>query len=288
MSQKRVTLVIGTRPEAIKLAPLIKRFQDSELINTRVVLTGQHSELVNDVVKLFSINIDLDLKLMKINQSLEEITCGVINGLRNEFKQYPPNIVIVQGDTSSAFAAALASFYQKIPVAHIEAGLRTDNLLNPFPEEANRRLVSQIATLHYAPTKKSKDNLLKSGIDKGVEITGNTVIDSLFMMRNKLSSSFLKELNLVNSKFLLCTFHRRENWGEKLESIIKAVLKILKNFPNIKVLIPIHPNKKVRDVIEKYLHSNPNAVLVEPLRYDQFVESIKECFFVITDKNNNI
>ena len=283
MSQKRVTIVLGTRPEAIKLAPVIIRFQKSNLFKTRVILTGQHKELTNEVINLFSIKIDCNLEIMKISQNLEEITNAILNGLTNEFNNFGSDLVIVQGDTTSAFASSLAAFYKKIPIAHVEAGLRTDDLLNPFPEEANRRLISRIASIHFAPTENAKNNLINSGIDQGIEVTGNTVIDTLFLMKDKINNSFLSDLNLNNKKFLLCTFHRRENWGENLESILRGLLKILEKFPDIYALIPMHPNPIVREMILKVMQDINNVVLIEPLRYDHFVNVIKNCFFVITD-----
>ncbi len=283
MSQKRVTIVLGTRPEAIKLAPIIVKLFDSKLIRTRIVLTGQHKELVNDVVKLFGIKIDLNLGIMKKLQTLEEITSLILKGLTKEFKNYPSDLIIVQGDTTSAFASALAALYEKIPIAHVEAGLRTNNLMNPFPEEANRRLISSIANLHYAPTNISKDNLINSGISSGIEVTGNTVIDALMFMKDKSSSSYLKDLNLLNKKFILCTFHRRENWGKNLKSILYGISLILKENKGVNILVPMHPNSIVRNDIIQILSSCTNAFLVEPLRYDHFVEALKNCYFVLTD-----
>tara|TARA_Y100000589_G_C27131567_1_gene620802 strand:- start:211 stop:1317 length:1107 start_codon:yes stop_codon:yes gene_type:complete len=283
MSQKRVTIVLGTRPEAIKLAPIIIKLIKYKLIQTRIVLTGQHKELVNDVVNLFGIKIDLDLGIMKKFQTLEEITSLILKGLTKELKNYPSDLIIVQGDTTSAFASALAAFYEKIPIAHVEAGLRTNNLMNPFPEEANRRLISSIANLHYAPTNISKDNLINSGISNGIEVTGNTVIDSLMFMKDKSGGSYLKDLDLLNKKFILCTFHRRENWGNNLKSILYAISSILNEYKDVNVLVPMHPNLIVRNDINQILSSCTNAFLVEPLRYDHFVEALKNCYFVLTD-----
>lgn len=283
MVQKRVTIIFGTRPEVIKLAPIILRLQKSKQVVTRIILTGQHKELVDDVMQLFSISPDMNLNIMKKFQSLAGMTSLILKGLTKEFNDFPPDLVVVQGDTTSAFASALAAFYEKIPIAHVEAGLRTNDLFNPFPEEANRRLISRIATLHFAPTQISKLNLKDSGISDGIEITGNTVIDSLLLMKDKIGNSFLKKFKLKKNKFILCTFHRRENWGENLSSIIEGVSDILLNYPELKVLIPLHPNQIVREKIYNSLKKFPNAVLIDPLRYDNFVEAIKNCFLVITD-----
>ena len=184
-NKPRVTIVLGTRPEAIKLSPVIKVFKDCNLINTRTIFSGQHREMVRQVMELFNLEIDRDLDIMKHGQSLTHITNLVLTGLDEEFYKFKPNLVLVQGDTSTAFAAALSSFYENVPIGHIEAGLRTNKLNDPFPEEGNRRLISQIASLHFAPTENSKKNLLDSNVNGLVEVTGNTVIDSLFMISKK-------------------------------------------------------------------------------------------------------
>ena len=206
MSQKRVTIVIGTRPEAIKLAPVIRRFRNSKIFETSVVLTGQHKQLALDVIKLFQIKIDLNLEIMKKSQSLEEITVSILNGISNEFKKFPSDLVIVQGDTTTAFASSLAAFYQKIPVAHVDAGLRTDSIKEPFPEEANRRFISQIAELNFAPTDNAKNNLLKSGITGEIHVTGNTVVDALCQISEKLRGNL--KLNNLDDKKKINTFNR--------------------------------------------------------------------------------
>ena len=195
---KLVTIVLGTRPEAIKLAPVIEQFQSSKDINTRVVLTGQHKEMVAQVMDLFKISADLDLDLMKPRQSLTHITCAALEGLRKDFQENRPDLVLVQGDTTTAFAAALAAFYEQIPIGHVEAVLRTDNLQNPFPEEANRRLISQIATLHFAPTDRAVENLKKCAVVGDIHMTGNTVIDAInqFSIISKKYSK-LSDLGLI-------------------------------------------------------------------------------------------
>ena len=195
-----VTLIIGTRPEAIKLSPLIKEFQSNSLFRVRVVLTGQHKELVNEVLEIFNIKPDLNINLMSSNQSLRHITIKILEGLEEEFNNFLPDLVIVQGDTSTAFVAALASFYKKILIGHVEAGLRTDNIYDPFPEEVNRRLISQIATLHFAPTNKSLENLISSKVQGEIIKTGNTVIDALFLASEKaIKKIFLKILMLMRN-----------------------------------------------------------------------------------------
>ena len=279
-----VSFVFGTRPEVIKLAPVIKVFENDLDIQTRVIFTGQHRQMAREAMNLFSLKEDIDLDLMLPNQTLEHITCRAIDGLSIEFKKNKPSLVILQGDTSTAFCASISSFYNQIPVGHVEAGLRTDNLLDPFPEEMNRRLISQIATLHFAPTKLSKTNLENSNVQGKIFVTGNTVIDSLFMTieKNKKLNLELNKKNKFN-KVILTTVHRRENLGPKLIHIINAIKTIIKDFDDVCFLIPMHPNPLVRDKLVKHLNSIPQVSLVEPFTYDYLVEVMKNCEFVLTD-----
>ena len=278
-----VTLIIGTRPEAIKLSPLIKKFQSHNSFNARVVLTGQHKELVEQVFDIFDIKADHNLNLMTERQTLNYITTKTIEGIEKELKKNRPNLVIVQGDTTTAFAGALASFYEKIPVGHVEAGLRTDNIYDPFPEEVNRRIITQFATLHFAPTKTSKDNILKSGIKNEVFLTGNTVIDALLML-----SKDIQKLKLLNNqsndfRFILLTIHRRENRGEKLKDIAKGILLIIEKFEDVKFLVPMHPNPQVKKPLIEYLGNNPKVLLCKPLNYLDIISAMKHCYFIMTD-----
>ncbi|WP_288260263.1 non-hydrolyzing UDP-N-acetylglucosamine 2-epimerase [uncultured Prochlorococcus sp.] len=278
-----VSLVIGTRPEAIKLAPIIIEFRKSNEINLRVILTGQHKEMVLQVLNLFDIQADLDLEIMKKFQSLTYITSSILESLENEFSKFKPNLVIVQGDTTSALAAALAAYYQKIPIAHVEAGLRTNNLYYPFPEEANRKIISQITSLNFAPTQISADNLLASNTAGKILITGNTVVDALIIMSEKIK--FLKNdyLNNLNKSFILCTIHRRENWGMNLDNIIEGIIRILDKHPDISILIPMHKNDIVRDPFLENFKSISRVILTEPLSYAELVFYLKDCIFVLTD-----
>ena len=230
--QPRVTIVLGTRPEAIKLAPVIRVFQSSSAVRTRVVLTGQHREMVSQVMDLFDLKADQDLNLMAPRQTLTHVTCAALEGLREDFQAYPPQLVLVQGDTTTAFAAGLAAFYEQIPVGHVEAGLRTDNLLDPFPEEANRRLLSQIATLHFAPTQKAEANLRASGVVGEVSVTGNTVIDALLLMAETAPQISFDGLDWDHQRVILATVHRRENWGERLKDIASGMLQVLDRHPD--------------------------------------------------------
>tara|TARA_Y100001968_G_scaffold307221_2_gene324832 strand:+ start:16810 stop:17916 length:1107 start_codon:yes stop_codon:yes gene_type:complete len=278
-----ITVVLGTRPEAIKLAPVINKLKDKENICLRVVLTGQHKEMASDVIKLFNIIEDNNLEIMRDKQSLSYILRETLNGLKIEFKKYKPHLVIVQGDTSTAFAAALSAFYEGIPVAHVEAGLRTNNLHEPFPEEANRRLISQITSLHFAPTKLSEINLLKSGVSGEIFVTGNTVIDSLLFIANKNINHDHSHLYHENEDFILATVHRRENWGESLVEICEGFKLILHKYKKFKFIIPMHPNKIVRDELINILGSHPRIKLIDPLPYDELITLIKRTKLVLTD-----
>lgn len=278
-----VSFVVGTRPEAIKLAPVIKQFQKSDKLKIRVLLTGQHTEMVYEVMKLFEIQPSKNLNLMKKNQSLIYITESILNGIQLEFREYRPKIVFVQGDTTSAFAAALAAFYEKIPIAHVEAGLRSGNKFDPYPEEANRRLLSQIASLHFAPTEISLNNLISEGIKKDTYLTGNTIIDSLKIVSKRVKPFHLEGFDLSKKDLILATLHRRENWGEKLNDIAIALKKIVDDNLSTFLLLPLHKNPVVRETLKKVLEGNDRIFLAEPLAYDQLVAVLKCCKLVITD-----
>lgn len=279
----RVCITLGTRPEAIKLAPVIQTFQQLPQFDTQVVLTGQHREMVAQVMNLFSLQADHNLDIMQPQQTLSDITCRSLKGLETLFTQIKPDLVISQGDTTTAFAAALAAFYQKIPVGHVEAGLRTDNILNPFPEEANRRLVSQIATLHFAPTATSVVNLQASGVTAGIHQTGNTVIDALLTVAEKAPACDVSGLDWNQHRVILSTVHRRENWGAPLMNIAKSFRNILERFPDTALLLPLHRNPTVREPLKAALDSHPRAFLVEPLDYAQLVGAMKRCYLLLTD-----
>ena len=278
-----VTIVLGTRPEAIKLAPVILAFQASPLFRTRVVLTGQHREMVSQVMDLFSLAADHDLALMAPNQTLTHVTCAALQGLKEEFGRHRPDLVLVQGDTTTAFASALAAFYEQIPVGHVEAGLRTDNLLDPFPEEANRRLISQLAQLHFAPTERSAANLRASGVVGAISTTGNTVIDALLLMAEQAPSLEIPGLDWQRQRVLLATVHRRENWGERLQEIGRGFLALLERFPDTALLLPLHRNPTVREPLQALLGDHPRAFLTEPLDYDRLVAAMRGCTLLLTD-----
>jgi UDP-N-acetylglucosamine 2-epimerase (non-hydrolysing) len=282
-SLPRVTLVLGTRPEAIKLAPVILAFQASPLFETRVVLTGQHKEMVAQVMALFQLTPDRDLELMTPRQTLTHVTCSALEGLRKEFGENRPDLVLVQGDTTTAFAAALAAFYDQIPVGHVEAGLRTDNLYDPFPEEANRRLISQVAQLHFAPTAQSAKNLQASGVVGEIHTTGNTVIDALLLMAAAAPSCEVPGLDWQKQRVILATVHRRENWGTPLKDIATGFLKVLERHPDTALLLPLHKNPTVREPLQEWLGDHPRVFLTEPLDYDRLVAAIRGCTLLLTD-----
>ncbi|MDJ0553849.1 MAG: UDP-N-acetylglucosamine 2-epimerase (non-hydrolyzing) [Microcoleaceae cyanobacterium MO_207.B10] len=279
----KVAIILGTRPEAIKLAPVIKIFQNSPDFNTQVILTGQHREMVTQVMELFSINPNQDLAIMQTQQTLTDILCRSLQGLEELFIQLKPQLILVQGDTSTAFAAALAAFYQKIPVGHVEAGLRTNDLFNPYPEEANRRLISQIALLHFAPTSLAVENLQKSGVMGAVHQTGNTVIDALLKVAESQPKCDINNFDWSQYRVILATVHRRENWGEPLQEIARGFLQILDKFPDTALVLPLHKNPTVREPLRAILGNHPRIFLEEPFDYSELVGAIQNSYLILTD-----
>ncbi len=285
MNQQKpqVNIILGTRPEAIKLAPVIQAFQQAKSIDVEVILTGQHREMVEQVMQLFDLKADKDLEIMQAGQSLTDITERSLRGLEKLFGQNKPNFVIVQGDTTTAFAATLAAFYQQIPVGHVEAGLRTDDLFNPYPEEANRRLISQLTQLHFAPTTLAVENLQRSGVVGEIHHTGNTVIDALLTVAKGQPACDIKGLEWSKYRVLLATVHRRENWGEPLQDIAQSFLQLLELFPDTALLLPLHRNPTVREPLQQLLGSHPRVFLTEPLDYAQLVGAIGRSYLLLTD-----
>lgn len=282
-SSRLVCIILGTRPEAIKLAPVIRAFQQTDSSQTRVILTGQHREMVDQVMHLFDLQADRDLDIMQPRQSLTDITCNSLRGLETVYRDLQPNLVLVQGDTTTAFAAALAAFYQQIPIGHVEAGLRTDDLFNPYPEEANRRLISQLAQLHFAPTDRAVENLQRSGVTGSIHQTGNTVIDALLAVAARSPDCPIPGLDWNQQRVLLATVHRRENWGEPLQGILRGFQQILEAFPDTVLLLPLHRNPTVREPIQAALGRQPRVFLSEPLDYAQLVGAIQRCTLLLTD-----
>jgi UDP-N-acetylglucosamine 2-epimerase (non-hydrolysing) len=283
MSSINVCVTLGTRPEAIKLAPVIKRFRESYQFKTHVILTGQHREMVEQVMKLFDLQPDRDLNIMQPKQTLTDITGRSLQGLEKLFADIQPQVVLVQGDTTTAFSAALAAFYQKIVVGHVEAGLRTNDLFNPYPEEANRRLISQIAQLHFAPTEQAVANLQASGVVGNIHQTGNTVIDAVLEVAAQNPPCHVPGLDWERYRVILATVHRRENWGEALERIARGFLGILDRFPDTALLLPLHRNPAVREPLQAWLGKHPMVFLAEPLDYTELVGAMQRCYMVMTD-----
>lgn len=283
VSAPSVCIVFGTRPEAIKLAPVIRCCRQSSTLRTQVVLTGQHREMVEQVLQLFAIEADCDLQIMRARQTLTDITCLSLQGLEDIFAKLQPGLVLVQGDTTTAFAAALAAFYQKIPVGHVEAGLRSRDLLNPYPEEANRRLIGQLSQLHFAPTQTAADNLQNAGVVGEIHLTGNTVIDALLATAEGRPDCRVPGLDWERYRTILATVHRRENWGEPLANIIRSFATILERFPDTALLLPLHRNPVVRDPIQAALGEHPRIFLTEPLDYAELVGALQRCYLLLTD-----
>ncbi|MDI6802125.1 MAG: UDP-N-acetylglucosamine 2-epimerase (non-hydrolyzing) [Thermodesulfovibrionales bacterium] len=289
--------IFGTRPEAIKLAPVIKELErHSKKFKTIVCVTAQHREMLDQVLRIFDIRPDYDLDIMKSNQSLSHITSRCLLGLEHILKKEKPDMVLVQGDTTTTFAASLSAFYQQIPVGHIEAGLRTNHKYQPFPEEINRRLTTHIADLHFAPTEKAKQNLLKEGIDtKKIYVTGNTVIDALLIIKNKLSSQkaqkrwnnyFKKQFNISfkkEGKVILVTGHRRENFGKGFKSICMALKEVAEKRRDLTIVYPVHLNPNVQKPVKSILNGYPNVHLIEPLEYEPFIFLASSSYIVLTD-----
>ena len=296
---KKILLVFGTRPEAIKMAPLVKEFQKNPgFFETKVCVTGQHREMLDQVLSLFEIQPDYDLDIMKQGQDLYDITARVLTGMRDVLKEAQPDVVLVHGDTTTSTAAALAAFYQQIPVGHIEAGLRTHTIYSPWPEEMNRQITGRISTYHFAPTPLSKQNLLNEGVNEdNIVVTGNTVIDTLHWVVNKIKNdeTLQKDLqahfdssNLKSEsgrKLVLITGHRRENFGEGFIHICQAIKTLAEKYPEADFVYPMHLNPNVRRPIEEVFGESelPNMFFIEPLEYLSFVYLMDKSYLLLTD-----
>ena len=281
----KVLVVFGTRPEAIKMAPVIRELKKVQDIETVVAVTAQHREMLDQVLKLFDIKTDYDLDLMKEQQDLFSITTGVLNGLKEILEKEKPHLVLVHGDTTTTFAAALAAFYKRIPVGHVEAGLRTRNKYSPYPEEINRTLAGRITELHFAPTDTARDNLLaESTATFKIWVTGNTVIDALLETVHP-GYTFGQELQGIDfdRRIILVTTHRRENWGSSMRNIYQALIDIVNEFPDVEVVFPVHRNPVVRDIAEEMLKGRERFHLIDPLDYEPFANLMNRCYMVMTD-----
>lgn len=282
----KVMTIFGTRPEAVKMAPLVQELSAREGIESLCCITAQHRQMLDDVLRLFQIRPDYDLNIMEAKQSLSTITSKCLLGLEGVFEEAKPDLVLVHGDTSTTFSSALAAFYRQIPVGHVEAGLRTYDKYSPFPEEINRTLVGDIADLHFCPTRTNLDNLRREGIEKGVYLTGNTVIDALkttvkedFRFRTQL----LNELDYQNRKVIPVTCHRRENYGEPMEHIMKALRRLAEDFSDVELVYPVHLSPVVQQVAEKYLTGHPHIHLIDPLTPDEMHNLMARSYLVMTD-----
>lgn len=284
---KRVMVIYGTRPEAIKLAPVIRAIGASSRLHPVVTMTGQHRAIVDKVNHMFRIRPDYDLDVIRPLQSLPGLTARVLERLTPALQRERPDAVVVQGDTTSAFAGALAAFYEHVPVVHVEAGLRTGDLYSPFPEEANRRLTGQIATLHLAPTPVSEGNLLREGISsRSVMVTGNTVIDALLWMvsrRVPYGEPALEAIESTQAPVLLVTAHRRESWGVRMRGVASAVARLARTHPDLTVVLPLHPNPVVREALLPALEGLDNVMLIEPMHYGVFARLLQRSTIVLTD-----
>ncbi len=294
---QKILIVFGTRPEAIKMAPLVKEFQKhTDSFETKVCVSAQHREMLDQVLDLFEITPDYDLDIMKPGQDLYDVTSNVLLGMKGVLADFKPDIVFVHGDTSTTFAASLAAFYQQISVAHVEAGLRTGDIYSPWPEEANRQLTTQITAYHFAPTTTSKENLLKENVnEQNIAVTGNTVIDALFLALDKIKNNpkleqqIIHQLSILNyqlqdnKKVILVTGHRRENHGQGFINICSALKEIALTNPDIDIVYPVHLNPNVQKPVKALLADVKNIHLIEPLQYEQFIYMMEKSYFIITD-----
>ena len=293
---KKILLVFGTRPEAIKMAPLVKALQkDSEHFETKICVTAQHRQMLDQVLEVFDIVPEYDLNIMAPNQDLYDITSRVLVGLRDVLDDFAPDIVLVHGDTTTSMAASLAAFYRQIPVGHVEAGFRTYNMLSPWPEEMNRQVTDRMCTYYFAPTEKSRQNLLRENVDATkIHVTGNTVIDALLMAvdiiekKPHIKTAIEDELRdkgyaMGNRPYILVTGHRRENFGEGFLNICKAIRQIAEEHPEMDIVYPVHLNPNVQKPVYELLSGTPNIYLIKPLDYLPFVYAMQHSTLLLTD-----
>ena len=293
---KKVLIVFGTRPEAIKMAPLVKEFEKNQnFFNTKVCVTAQHREMLGQVLDLFDITPEYDLDIMKPDQDLYDITSNILLKIKPVLESFKPDVVLVHGDTATTFATSLAAYYQKIKIGHVEAGLRTGDLYSPWPEESNRRLTGVLTDYHFSPTGTSKKNLLNEGVNnESIFVTGNTVIDALQLVVNRVKNNEILRLKIentiiqsgfqeLNSKFILVTGHRRENFGQGFLNICEALKVLAKNNPDIYILYPVHLNPNVRRLVNEFLANVNNIKLVEPFQYEEFIYLMSKSYLILTD-----
>lgn len=287
MEKLKVMTIFGTRPEAIKMCPLVKKLEEYKEIESIVCLTAQHREMLDMVVKLFDVKPDYDLNVMQHGQTISDITIKVLKGLEEVLSKEKPDIVLVHGDTSTTFVGALAAFYQKIKVGHVEAGLRSGNIYSPYPEEMNRKLTSNLANINFAPTEGNYNNLIKAGVDKkDIFITGNTVIDALLSVVKEdyvFENDLLNNIDYKNKKVVVMTCHRRENWGKPMEDIFTGVKELCEENKEIEVVFPVHLNPKIKELANNILGGKDNIHLIEPLDYEPFANLLNKAYLILTD-----
>ncbi|MCP9268985.1 UDP-N-acetylglucosamine 2-epimerase (non-hydrolyzing) [Xenorhabdus sp. XENO-1] len=288
----KVLTVFGTRPEAIKMAPLVHALAKDAAFDAKVCVTAQHREMLDQVLHLFEITPDFDLNIMKKGQDLTDITCRILEGMKPVLEEFKPDVVLVHGDTATTMATSLAAFYQRIPVGHIEAGLRTGDLYSPWPEEANRKIAGHLAMYHFAPTENSQNNLLKESIaGSSIFVTGNTVIDALLWVRDRivsddaLSDQLAKLYPFIdpNKKMILVTGHRRESFGGGFERICEALAQVARAHPEVQVVYPVHLNPNVSEPVKRILHDIDNVILINPQDYLPFVYLMNHAYMILTD-----
>nr|WP_269466460.1 UDP-N-acetylglucosamine 2-epimerase (non-hydrolyzing) [Cupriavidus sp. USMAHM13] len=284
--------VFGTRPEAIKMAPLALALAEDERFDAKVCVTGQHREMLDQVLELFQIRPEFDLNIMKPGQDLTDVTTSILQGMKRIFSEYTPDVVLVHGDTATTLATSIAAYYQRVPVAHVEAGLRTGNLYSPWPEEANRKLTGALATLHFAPTEVSKRNLEREGVPSDrIFVTGNTVVDALLKVVESLNNDkqlqarFSEQFSYLTQdrRLVLVTGHRRESFGGGFERICQALVETAREFPDVDIVYPVHLNPNVREPVNRLLSGVQNIYLIEPLDYLPFVYLMNRAYLVVTD-----
>lgn len=292
MIKKKILTIFGTRPEAIKMAPLIHALKNDNRFDSKVCVTAQHREMLDQVLDLFDIKPEYDLNLMKAGQTLNDITSKILIELRPILLDFKPDVVLVHGDTATTFSASLASYYEQIDVGHVEAGLRTGNIYSPWPEEANRKLTGTLAKYHFAPTENSKQNLINENISsENIYVTGNTVIDSLLLVKNKIENnlelnSFLAEsfpFIDASKKLILVTGHRRESFGKGFECICQSLAKIATHFDDVQIIYPMHMNPNVREPVNRILGNIKNVILIEPQQYLPFIYLMSRSYIILTD-----
>ncbi len=292
MNKLQILLIFGTRPEAIKMAPLVKLLKADERCDAKVCVTAQHREMLDQVLDLFEIEPDYDLDVMRAAQTLNDLTVKILVGLKTVLEKFKPDVVLVHGDTSTTFSASLAAFHQQIKIGHVEAGLRTGNLYSPWPEEANRKLTSVLTNFHFAPTQKSKNNLLAEGVpENNIYITGNTVTDALLQVVEKLDADetlklfFSNNFEFIDStkKLILVTGHRRESFGDGFENICDAIVTVSRNYPDVQIIYAVHLNPQVQEPVNRKLRNLENVFLIEPQDYLPFVYLMNKSYLILTD-----